>query len=166
MSRWVVSASISIVVAGCMPFPRYAYLEETRVVATSGSDEITTDEIQRAEAVAADVARTSGMKSGAEEEPGYLEPNRMKSASLSPPRRFLMAYTGTLRIGLPLELTLELSDDGKVLYFSLDDPNRGDASPTFARIAEILETRVEAAFPGLAIVHEAKKIGPIWSLPP
>jgi len=166
MSRWALAASISIVIAGCMPFPRYAYLEAILVVATRGSPGFSDEEIRRAEVVAADVAKESGMKSGAEEAPGYLEPNRMKSASLSPPRRFLMAYTGTLRFGLPMELTLEVSDDGKILYFSLDDPNRGTPSPTFERIGARLKARVETAFPTYAIVHEPRTIGPIWSLPP
>jgi hypothetical protein len=162
MSHWPVVVWLG----GCTPFPRYAYLAETRLESATDTDGFSGDEIQRAEAVADGVAKDSGMVSGAAMPAGYLDADRKKSAWRTPPRRFLMSYDGKLRIGPPLVLTAELSEDGRTLYFSLSDPNRGDASPTFERIDALLQERVAAAFPGLAITHEPTVIGPIWSLPP
>ena len=164
MNKWTLALAISLGVAGCTPFPWWVYVAETRVDAAS-SDGFSDSELLAARAAAADVAREVGMQPR-DELPEDLGLEQRRSATRSPPRRFLSVYKGRLSYGRPLILRVELSEDGTVLYFTLSDPNRGSPSPTFARINALLESRVEAAFPGLAIAHEPKSIGPIFSLPP
>ncbi len=165
MSQRALLVAVAVLVAGCMPFPRYAYVAETRIETASESDELSANEIATARSVVVSVAQKVGMEPR-DERPDDVRVEELLSTTRVPPRRFLSASEGKLMHGLPLTLRAELSEDGRTLYFSLTDPNQGDASPTFARIDALLQKRVAAAFPGLAITHEPTVIGPIWSLPP
>ena len=161
MTRWALWASISIVAAGCMPFPRYAYLAETRVEVAAGSGGFSAADIQRAKIVAADVAREIGMKSDTERERD-IELEGMISANKNPPRRFLDAWYGTMSWGRPIRFRLEISGDGRTLHFSISDYERGTASPIVTRVRKLMMARVEAAFPDASIVHEAQSLGPFF----
>jgi hypothetical protein len=165
MRTWALITFVASLVAGCTPFPRYAYVAETRIESASESAAFSANEIATARSVVVGVAQTVGMEPR-DARPDDVKVEELLSTTRVPPRRFLSASEGKLMHGLPLTLRAELSEDGRTLYFSLMDPNRGDASPTFERIDALLQERVAAAFPGLAITHEPTVIGPIWSLPP
>jgi hypothetical protein len=163
VSFLALAVGLSIAGAGCTPFPRWSYLAVTRLEAGVGSEEFSADEISRARAVAANVATEVGMQSG-EELFGSIEPERMRSTLQEPPRRLLSLYAGRQISGSPIKLGLEVSDDGRTLYFSISDYDRGTASPAVARIRKLMMARVEAEFPDAAIVHEATTLGPFFDV--
>jgi len=131
----------------------------------SDSGAFSAAEVERAERVAAGVAREIGMTPNASTEE-QIELERMITAREKPARRFLNVYAGKMSSGLPIELRLEISEDDRSLYFSVSDYERGTASPTVTRIRSLMMTRVEAAFPDAAIVHEARSLGPFFDLHP
>jgi hypothetical protein len=161
VSQVVLAVSISIFAAGCMPFPRYAYLAQTRVEVEAGSDDFSAEAILLAKVVAADVAKQIGMKADGVTDRD-IELERMISAYKKPLRHFLSAYHGTMSWGRPIRFRLEISDDERVLYFSISDYERGTPSPTVTRVRTLMMERVEAAFPDAAIVHEAQSLGPFF----
>lgn len=161
MNRGALIVSISIVIAGCMPFPRYSYRAETRVEVAAGSGEFSLAEIHRAKAVAAEVASQIGLKSELREGDD-LRLQRLISTNKSPPRQFLSAYYGTMSWGRPVKFRLEISDDARVLYYTVSDYERGTPSPTVTRIRKLMIDRVDAAFPDGLIVHEAESLGPFF----
>jgi hypothetical protein len=148
-----------------MPSPRYAYSTETRVEPASGSTGLSASDQQAARNAAAEVVREIGMKPR-DDGPEALRGEQESSAAQSPPRKFVRVYWGRLGGRLPLSLRVELSEDARVLYFTLIDPNQGTSSPMFERIDALLGARIQAALPELRVTREVKIIGPIWSLPP
>ncbi len=161
MSQLVLALSL----VGCTPFPRWSYLAETRLEVGASPGGFTAEEIRRAQVVAADVAKQVGMEPSGESDED-IEIEQMRSAGKDPPRRFLSLYYGRMRFGLPIQLRVEVSDDGRRLYFSLSDYENGTASPTVTRIRNLMMARVEAEFPDVATVHEASALGPFFDLHP
>jgi len=165
VSQVALVAGLLLVGVGCMPFPRWSYLAETRLEAGASSDGFSADEIGRAQVVAAELATQVGMQPSGELEED-MEIEKMRSAGKKPPRRFLSLYYGRMKFGLPIELCVEVSEDGRSLYFSLSDYERGTPSPTVTRIRNLMMARVESAFPDASTVHEANALGPFFDLHP
>lgn len=154
-----------ILSVACTPFPRWIHVAETRLEAPSATNGFSPDLLQRAQVVAAGVASEIGMKPG-EEMFGSIEPDQMRSSFKKPPRRLLGIWAGRQQFGLSITLEVEISEDGKTLYLSVTDPEHGSATRIVEHITKLLRARVEAEFPGETVVHEAKSVGPIFSLPP
>lgn len=112
----------------------------------------------------ADVASAEGLKSG-EEVWGGIESAETVSGWKVPPRRLLSLWSRKRSFSLPIDLLLEVSEDGRVLWFSVSDYEHGSPTPEVARITARLRERVEAEFPRDAIVHEAVRGGPIFDHP-
>jgi hypothetical protein len=161
MSRRVLVVSIWIAVTACMPFPRYAYVAETRVEVGAGSREFSAAEIERAKAVASDVATEIGMQSEVQRDDD-LRLQKLVSASKEPPRQFLSAYYSETTWGRPITFRLELSEDGRVLHYTVSDYERGTPTPIVTRVRASMIEQVDAAFPDGSIVHEAEKLGPFF----
>lgn len=157
--------AIAVLVVGCMPFPRYSYLAETRVGVEAGAGAFSAEEIARARLVAADVAKQFTMKSDTDSD---RDPERLVeleqniSSTRSPPRTYLSSYHGSLDWGRPIRFRLELSDDGRTLIFSISDYERGTPEPVVTEIRSVMMERVEAAFLRASIVHEAQSLGPFF----
>ncbi|MBM4337301.1 MAG: hypothetical protein FJ108_15565, partial [Deltaproteobacteria bacterium] len=103
-------------------------------------------EISRAERLAAKVARSVGMKSELQDA-SYLEVEETISDAESPPRDFLSTHKLKRSFAMAIELRLEVSEDRRVLWFSVSDYEHGSPTPEVARITARLRERVEAEFP-------------------
>lgn len=163
-SRIALAALLVGVASACLPFPRWTYTAQTRVEVSPGSDRFSADALLRAGLVAADVASAVGMKSG-DEVWGGIESAQTLSSWKVPPRRLLGLWSRKQSFSLPIDLLLEVSEDGRVLWFSVSDHENGSPSPEVARITARLRERVEADFPSEAIAHESKRSGPIFDHP-
>jgi hypothetical protein len=161
----ILAIVLLLPVAGCMPFPRYAYSTETRVGPASGSTGLSAGEQQAARNAAVELVREIGMEPRVDR-PETTEAEQQTSATKSPPRKFVRVYWGRAGVRVALILRVELGVDPPVLYFTLIDPNQGTPSTTFERIDALLEARIQASVPELRVTREVKIIGPIWSLPP
>ena len=164
MSRSAMAMAILVACAGCLSFPRWTYTAQTRVEVASDHAGFSADELRRAEHVAADVASVVGMKSG-EMVWGGIESAQTLSSWKVPPRRLLGLWSLKQSFSLPIDLSLEVSEDGRVLWFSVSDYEHGSPSAEVARITSRLRGRVEAEFPREAIVHESRRSGPIFDHP-
>ncbi len=157
-------AVLLLAASACTPIPRWTYTAETRVEVSSGSDRFSADALGRAEFVAADVAKAVGMRSG-DEVWGGIESARILSRRKLPPRRLLGLWSRKQSFSLPIDLSLEVSEDGRALWFSVSDYENGSPSATVEKITVRLRERVEAEFPREAIVHQAHRGGPIFDHP-
>ena len=160
----VLAAALLLATSACFPFPRWTYTAQTRVRSETDANGFSAAEISRAERVAAEVARSVGMHSEPQDA-SYLEVEEMLSDAESPPRQFLSAHKLKQPFAIAIELRLEVSEDGRVLWFSVSDYEHGSPTPEVARITARLRERVEAEFPRDAIVHEALRSGPIFDHP-
>ena len=161
---FVLAAGLLVVASACISFPRWTYTAQTQVTSVTHGNAFSVSEITRARVTASEVARSVGMQSE-DQDARYLEVEEMISAANSPPRVFLSTHKRKQHIGLPIELRLEISEDGRVLWFSVSDYEHGSPSEEVARITARLRERVEAEFPREAIVHEARTSGPFFDHP-
>lgn len=163
-SRIAMAVTLLIGCISCLAFPRWTYTAQTQVKSATRANGFSASEITRARTTAAEVARSAGMQSE-DQDASYLEVEEMISAAKSPRRVFLATHKRKQFIGLPIELRLEVSEDGQILWFSVSDYEHGSPSPTVERITSRLRARVEAEFPTEAIVHESGRSGPIFDHP-
>jgi len=163
-TRIALAALLLGVASACLPFPRWTYTAQTRVDVLPESDGFSAEDLRRAELAVADIARAAGMKSG-EDVWGGIESAQTVSGWKVPPRRLLRLWSRKQSFMLPIDLSLEVSEDRRVLWFSVSDYEHGSPTPEVARITARLRERVEAEFPKDAIVHEAIRNGPIFDHP-
>jgi hypothetical protein len=163
-SRIALAALLLGVASACLPFPRWTYTAQTQVTRAADANGFSASEITRARTMTADVGRSAGMQLE-DQDASYLEVEAMISAAKSPRRLFLATHKRKQLIGLPIELRLEVSEDGRVLWFSVSDYEHGSPLPEVVRVTARLRERVEAEFPKDAIVHEALRSGPIFDHP-
>ncbi|MEX2206496.1 MAG: hypothetical protein WEF50_09745 [Myxococcota bacterium] len=157
---------IALVFYGCAWFGRYIYQVETRVEPVAVGVKLSEADLQRAEGIAAFVADKCRLRSGdASIETAGIE-DRV-SALKEPPRELLVLYARKVYTPgrLPIELSLEVSEDRRTLYFTSVDYERGEPSNFLDCMREGVKAMTEREFKGMSITHEVRVIGPVYTHP-